>query len=702
MDYKNDNPSYVRPSVWQSVFHPLPGAANEVRSICCLCNGGCGLIVKLNDEGRILGVYGDPANPFSKGTICPKPMAAAQSLYHPQRVTTPMIRINGRLTPASWEDALDITAARYLDYLAKYDNAAVVGIMSKVGGSYSKLALAIFESLTGLVTYGTSPVCTSSEEVARTSLLGNPSTPNPLWDVVNAKILLIVGNNVAQTKAGLFHWIMEARRQGTRIVVVDTRFTETAQQADLFLPIRPGTDGALALALIREVIANQTYDHDFVAQHTAGFADLSAAAQKFTPEYAENITGIPAGLIRNLAEDLGRLKPGMFFGGRGIMCTNNAAGAVLGFEALMCILGNLGKPGGGIVSHITGYGKPSQLVPPDKIVKPVKKRKAAELYPAMETGEIKMMLIAGNPAVTWPDSARMGRALAGLDFVVSHTLFMDDTAALATVVLPATHWLEEAGMQASVNRVLQWRERAVEPFGEAKSGGDFFRLLAKKMQLPAGLFPSSPEEAWEMERRLTPPVSGISLDLARGTAGGISYPYPSNGQPAIRLYADGQIKTPSGKVQLQIETEPLSDCYPFFHPPLKGAGNDEEIAGEYPLMLNTAKVAWHYHTQSQYSLWIKDIPGPYLELHPDLAREIGVKDGELVTVETRTGCVTLPARITRSISKDSVCSQYSFGQISPFKQQPVNTLFPAVYDPVGGNFVQKNLQCRIRKAKGGF
>ena len=109
-------------------------------------------------------------------------------------------------------------------------------------------------------------------------------------------------------------------------------------------------------------------------------------------------------------------------------------------------------------------------------------------------------------------------------------------------------------------------------------------------------------------------------------------------------------------------------------------------------MLNTAKVAWHYHTQSQYSLWNEDLPGPYLEMHPDLAREIGVQEGELVTVETRTGSVTLPARITKAISKDSVCTQYCFGQKSPFQQQPINSLFPPVYDPVGGNFVQKNLQ----------
>lgn len=691
--------SYIRPLAWQAIHAPLQEPAKEVKSICCLCNGGCGLVVSLDSQGQIQGVYGDQSNPFNQGRICPKPITSAQSIYHPQRVRTPLIRVNGKLTPATWDDALELIASRYLNYVAQQDNSAVIGISSKIGASYSKLAFSIFQDLTGLVAYDTAPICYASEAAARTSLLGGPSTPNPLADVIHAKILLIVGNNIAQTKAGQYQWIVKARQQGTKVVVVDTRYTETAQQADLFLRIKPGTDAALALALIREVVANNLHDAEFVAQNTVGFSGLVEAAEPYTPERTQEITGIPAEVIRQLANDLGHLKPGMFYGGRGIMCTNNAAGAVLGFEALMCILGNLGKPGGGIISHISGYGK-AQVVPKEKVVKPAKSRKVAEIYPAMESGEIKMIIIAGNPVVTWPDSRRMAKALAGLDFVVSHTLFLDDTASLAHVVLPATHWLEEAGAQPSVHRVMQWREKAVEPYGESKSGGDFYRLLAGKMGLPTEYFPTSPEEAWEVERKHNPAISGISLSLLRESPGGVSYPYPEGGTPSARLYTGGKAKTPSGKVQLESTT--LSERYPYYQDPLNGPGNDEAYVADYPLMLNTAKVAPCYHSQSQYSSWVKEVISPYLEIHPDLARQIGVQDGDLVIVETRRASITLPAKLTRSVAKDSVCTQYHFGLVSPFKQEPANSLFPVAVDPVGGNFVQKNLQCRVRKAEEGI
>ena len=264
-------------------------------------------------------------------------------------------------------------------------------------------------------------------------------------------------------------------------------------------------------------------------------------------ERAEEITGVPRNVIEKLAQDLATLKPGGLFEGRGIVCVNNAGSSVWAFEALMAILGNIGKLGSGIISHVNNPGGIGNLVQANDIMKPDRKRSASALYKAMEEGDVKMLFIAGNPCVTWPDSARMTKAIEGLDFVVCHTLVMDDSAVLADIVLPATHWLEEAGAQASVHRVLQWKNKAVKIAGEEKSGGDLFRLLAERMGLPSSYFPDSPEAAWELERKYNKNVRRISRERMLATPGGVHFPCSEIGKETVRLFASGVFKTSSGK-----------------------------------------------------------------------------------------------------------------------------------------------------------
>jgi len=688
--------SYVRTRALTSSSKPLKHDEELRTSICCLCNGGCGIKISLDQDGKIKAVFGDPENPYNKGKICPKPMEIAQTLYGPYRVRYPMKKVNGTFERISWDEALDLIAQKYNHYIKKNGTGSIVGITSKVGGSYSKLAHSIFSSLTGLVNYGTGPICTDSEVNVRKKLFGDGSGTSPLSDVVNSKILLIVGNNAAQTKAGQFHWITEAKRSGTRIVVIDTRFTETAQAADLFIQIRPGTDTALGMALLNYVIKNNLYDPMFVSEHTNGFEKLSQDVNAFTTERAAEITGVPQNVIEKLAQDLATLKPGMLFEGRGIVCVNNAGASIWAFESLMAILGNIGKLGSGIISHINNTGGISNLIQPNDIMKPDRKRSSSALYKDMLEGDVKMLLISGNPCVTWPDSARMGTAIKGLDFVVSHTLVLDDSAVLADIVLPATHWLEEAGAQASVHRVLQWKNKVVEIRGEEKSGGDFYRLLAERMGLPSSYFPDSPEAAWELERKYNKNVAGISREAMLATPGGIHFPCSEIGKETVRLFSNGMFKTSSGKVELS----GVSDVPLDYVDTIEAPGNIGVSREKYPYIFSTNKVASHYHSECQYSDWANEMEKPYVELHPLTALEIGVVEGEQVRLETVAGSIVLAAKITQSVPRGFLSTQPYFGLQSPYGQVPANTLFPVAADPVGGNLVSKNIMCNA-KAEGG-
>jgi len=245
---------YVRPQSLRINSKPLEPDDDLRTSICCLCNGGCGLKVSLDKEGKVQAVFGDLDNPYNKGKICAKPMEITQTLYGPYRVGYPMKKVDGKFERITWDEALELIAQKYNHYVQESGTGSIVGITSKIGGSYSKLAHSIFSKLTGMVNYGTGPICMESELNVRREIFGNGSASGALSDVVRSKILLIVGNNCAQTKAGQFHWILKAKQQGTKIVVVDTRFTETAQVADRFIQIKPGTDAALGMALLEFII----------------------------------------------------------------------------------------------------------------------------------------------------------------------------------------------------------------------------------------------------------------------------------------------------------------------------------------------------------------------------------------------------------------------------------------------------------------
>ncbi|HBV86128.1 MAG TPA: dehydrogenase [Desulfosporosinus sp.] len=688
--------SYVRPKSLGINSKPLEPDDNLRTSICCLCNGGCGIKVSLDHEGKVQAVFGDSDNPYNKGKICAKPMEIAQTLYGPYRLEYPMKKVNGKFERISWDEALELIAQKYNHYIKDNGTGSVVGITSKIGGSYSKLAHSIFSKLTGMANFGTGPICMESEFNVRKEIFGNGSATAPLSDVVRSKILLIVGNNCAQTKAGQFHWILEAKRQGTKIVVIDTRFTETAQAADRFIQIRPGTDGALGMALLKFVIDNNLYDQTFVAELTNGFEQLAQAVESITLERAAGITGVPENVIKELAEDLAVCKPGMLFEGRGIVCVNNAGASLRAFEDLMVILGNVGKPGSGIISHINNYGNAKGLIPKNHVVKPDRKRSAVDLYQAMEEGDIKMVFIAGNPCVNWPDSKRMTKAIQGLDFVISHTLFLDDSAILADVVLPATHWLEEAGVQASVHRVLQWKDKAAATYAEARSGGDLFRQLAEHMGLESSYFPDSPAAAWELERTHNKSIEGITIERMQRTPGGVHFPCPENGPELVRLYESGVFPTHSGKVELARENALAIDFIDMYDSP----GNQGISREEFPYILSTNKVASHYHTVCQYSNWAVEMEKPYVEMHPQTASELGVIDGDQVRLKTSTGAMVLPAKITLSVPRGYFSTQPYFGVHSPYGKTPANSLFPVAVDPVGGNFPNKNIMCAA-KAEGG-
>ncbi|AFM00937.1 anaerobic dehydrogenase, typically selenocysteine-containing [Desulfitobacterium dehalogenans ATCC 51507] len=679
--------AYVRVQGLHRNRTPMPNSDKVKTSICCLCNGGCGLKVQIGSHGNVEAIYGDPDNPYNKGKICPKPIEIIENLHGPERVQYPMKKVNGEFVRISWEEAIDTIAKKYKELSDNFGTGSIIGMTSKIGGSFSKFALKIFSEIAGFANYGTGPICFSSEEKVRKEMFGKAAATAPLHDVIYAKIVLNIGNNCAQTKAGQFHWLQEGQKHGAKIITIDTRYTETAQLSDQFIQINPGTDGALGMALLHLVIKNKHYDEEFVHINVNGFEELAEAVKDFTAEKAAKITGIPQKVIEDLAHELGTQKPAIMWPGRGIVCVNNAEHALMAFESLMAILGNVGKPGSGVVSHLNGYGQPANLIKPEHVVKPSFKLPADKVIEGMESGQIKMMYIAGNPCANWPESSRMKKAIGNLELVVSHTLTLDDSASLAHIVLPATHWLEEAGMQPGIHRVMQWRDKAVEPYGEAKPAAEVFKLIAEKMGLPSEYFPDTPEEAWDVERKLIGSISAITVEKMTEKPGGVHYPYPEGGEENHRLYSKG-FNTSSKKVELLREKGIVLK----YRDPLESPGNESVSREDYPYFVSSVKVAAHYHTQCQYSKLAREFEKPYVEIHPQTAVKIGIKDDETIRIETPTGAISLPVKLTYSVPQNHFFTQPYFGK--RYNLDPINTLLPSVLDQPGGNFPHKNILCR--------
>jgi formate dehydrogenase (coenzyme F420) alpha subunit len=662
------------------------------KSVCSLCSGACGLKVAVS-ENKIIGVYGDENNPFNKGGLCPKPVQMIQMVYSPNRVLSPMKKTPDGFQKISWEEAIKLVAENH-----KKNNGKILGFDPKPGGHASGNAWQIFIDTNGILNFGTDPICKQTEKVVRTAQLGSADQPNPAHDLAKAKLVIFGGANIAEIKAGQADWILECRRNGGKVITIDTRLTKTARISDQFIMINPGTDGYLGYALINYIIKNNLYDKDFVQTYTSGFDKLTEEVATFSLEEAEKVTGVPKAVIEQLAKDISTLTPGMFWSGRGIIMTTNGASANYAFETLMYLMGNIGKPGAGVVAHLQSYGKPEEFFPKELKVAP-KKIKHQDVLSSLEKGEVTMIYSMGNPVVTWPNSTKMKEQFEKA-FLVSYTLVMDDTAAVADVILPATHWFEEASAVKGINRTIQWREQVVKPLGETKSGFEVWAMIAKALGQDQALpfYPKNPEQCWEeIDRKFNKSnCGGISIDRMLNTPGGVYWPCPDEKEPKPRKYSKFEFKTADKLINFYIKEwkEPI----PKFIPTEKSPGNTPEAAKDFPLYLNTSKVASHYHTQNAHFSWATEVEQPYLEIHPKTASAAGIKHGDKVLVETKLGKLTLTAKVTPGIHEKVVNTQPYFGMHSLYKLEPVNILFPNVIDPIGQSFPQKNIQCRISKA----
>jgi anaerobic selenocysteine-containing dehydrogenase len=647
-------------------------------------------------DGRIVGVRGRGVDRVNRGRLGPKDLFGWQANASPDRLTRPLIRRGGALEPASWDEAMDAIVARSRAVLADHgpDGMGFYTSGQLFLEEYYTLALLVRGGIGSNHLDGNTRLCTATAGEALKESFGCDGQPGSYDDVGHADTIALFGHNVAETQPVLWMRMLD-RLDGPdppTLIVVDPRATVPAQRAAFHVPLRPGTNLALLNALVRELIVNGWVDDDYVAGHAVGFDDLRATVASCTPEWAAEICGVDAALIRATAEALGTAQRLLCTVLQGVYQSHQATAAACQVNNLAILRGMLGRPGCGVLQmngqptaqntretgangDLTGFRNWSNdahvrdlarhwNVAPERIPHDGPPTDAMQMVERMEQGELPFFWIsATNPLVSLPDTVRIQRVLGSGDvFLVVQDIFPTETTALADVVLPAAAWGEKTGTFTNADRTVHLSERAVEPPGEARADLAIWLDYARRMDLrDADGAPlvkwSEPEAAFEAFKRCVAdrPCSYEGISYAALRAGsGLQW----GGE---RLYADGGFAAAPDVAETfgkDLHTgEPLTEeQYRALNPDGKAilkrcdyVPPEEPPSADYPLHLDTGRTVYHFHTRTKTAR-VPELqaaaPDVWVELSAADAARLGLAEGDVAEVRSPRGSMRAPVRIT--------------------------------------------------------
>jgi assimilatory nitrate reductase catalytic subunit len=666
------------PGGWDAGVEP----DRTVKTHCCFCGQQCGIKLKVKDN-EVIGFEPWYEFPFNQGKLCPKGVKRYLQGSHPDRLLHPMERDPSspdgyrRIT---WDAALDrlvseirrIQAEHGPDAFAVLSGVSLTNEKSYLVGKFARLALG-----TANLDYN-GRFCMVSAGVGNKKALGVDRASNPWSDIPLADVVWVAGSNVAETFPITTSYIWRARDRGARLIVQDPRVVPMARTADLYLPVRPGTDSALFGAVLHELIRHDWLDHDFIEAHTVGFDEAAAAVADMTPAWAASVCGLPAARIEQAAEWWGTAATGMLLHARGIEQQTKGVDNVLSAINLGLATGKFGKPGCG-VSTITGqgngqggreHGHKCDQLPGNRDISnpehraavaagwgcdeseiPAKGLSAEEIIEAIHDGRIKGLLsICFNPLVSAPDSNFTSEALDRLEHYSVIDFFLSETAQHADLVLPGSLHEEDEGTSTSGEGRVIKINAAVSPPGEARLDWQIFVELAHRLGRGQYFPYESTKEIFEELCRVSAgsaaDYKGVTWERVEAEMG-LFWPVPEVGHPGTpRLFEGGKFFHPDGRAR--------------FHPiPFRESA--EVVDDEYPIWLTTGRVVSQYLSGTQtrrIGALVNQYPEPLCELHPRLAERLGVADADLVTVTSRRGEMTLPARVVSTIRPDTVFIPY--------------------------------------------
>src|SRR5436309_5299344 len=651
----------------------------EHASVCPLdCPDTCSLTVTVEDE-RIVAIRGSRANPYTAGVLCAKVPEAYPGFVHGEgRLKTPLRRVGakgeGRFERISWTQALDTVHERFAAVIAAHGPQAILPL--NYAGPHGMLAggsmdLRFFHRL-GASLLDRRPLCGGIRTEAWVGTFGAVPGIRP-EQAEHAKLIIAWGSNVTWSNLHFVPVINRARRAGAKLVIVDPRRTKIAEQADLHIALRPGTDVVLAWAMAAELERQGALDRAFIERHVQGFDEYMALARRFPLADAARICGVEERDVRQLADWYRTLSPAVITVGNGLERNRNGGSGIRAVFALPALAGKFGVVGGGLINGASyAFPKtPQRLGRPDFVPPGTRTLNIIDIGRHLTDGTLAPPLKAlfiynHNPVVVHPDQNRLRRGLAREDlFVVGADVVMTDSLAYADVVLPACSHFEHADLFAAYGtHWLQRAEPVIRPQGEALPNTEIFRRLAARFGFGEPAFRASDAELMDAaldadDARLSSKrPSAIPLDRALAMTVG--------GEDAI-LFKNVFPKTASGKAELA--SPYLEGKYGARLPSWRA------VASSYPLTL-ISPASDQRITSTFGGLHVAQAPPP-LEMHPDDARARGLRDGIRVRVRTELGEVRPALLITEVIPRGVVCSLKGAWMATTDNGQTVSALCPA-------------------------
>jgi formate dehydrogenase major subunit len=692
----------------------------KVDSVCPYCGVGCLLTYHVKDN-RILYVEGinGPAN---GGRLCVKGRYGFDYVHHRQRLTTPLVRKPGvpktkdfvvdpdhwrdAFREATWDEALDLAANGLAAIRDRTGPRSLAGFGSAKGTNEEAY---LFQKLvrTG---FGSNNVdhctrlCHASSVAALMEGINSGAVSNQVRDVAKAEVIFLIGANPTSNHPVAATWMKNAAKRGAKLIVADPRRTDLARHATHVLQFNPDTDVAMLNAMLYTIVEEGLANEAFIRDRTANYEALRENVKKYSPEKMAPICGIPAAKLREVARLYATSKGSMILWGMGISQHIHGTDNARCLIALTLVTGQIGRPGTGLhplrgQNNVQGASD-SGLIPmvyPDyqRVDNPEAKARferlwgreldpkpgltVVEIMNAAKKGEIRGMYVMGeNPAMSDPDVDHAREALALLDHLVVQDIFLTETAYLADVVLPATAWPEKVGTVTNTDRMVQLGRKAIEPPGQAREDLWIIQELARRIGLDWQY--THPRDVFNEMRRGMDSIAGITYErLERDSS--VTYPCENEGDPGQPVVFVEHFPTATGRAKF-VPADIISAA--------------ERPDEEYPLVLITGRQLEHWHTGAMTRrAGVLDAiePEPVASINPDDLRRLRVKPGEVVTVESRRGAISLYARVDEGTPQGAIFIPFCYYEAA------ANKLTNPVLDPFGK--IPEFKYCAVRLTRGG-
>ncbi|OES46343.1 assimilatory nitrate reductase catalytic subunit NasC [Domibacillus iocasae] len=648
-----------------------------MESQCPFCSVQCKMTITEKNESGIKTYEVEPRkNSASEGRLCIKGMNAYQHALSGERITEPLMKKNGQFVPISWDEAYERIAEKFnelqstfgRDAIGVYGGGSLTNETSYALGKFARVALG-----TKYIDYN-GRFCMSAAATAGNKAFGvDRGLTNALAEVRESDCLILAGTNIAECQPTLMPYFTDAKENGAFIIVIDPRYTATAEMADLHLKVKPGMDAALANGLLKVILDGGYADESFLENRTTGFDEVKAHIDAIDLTEISLITGVPKEEIEEAGRRFGEAASGMILTARGVEQQTDGSMAVRNFINILLATGKIGKPGSGY-GAVTGqangqggreHGQKADQLPGYRSIEndehrayiakvwgvnhgelPGKGVSAYEMMEKVHSQEIRALFLMGsNPIVSNPNANFVEEGIRKLDFFVTADMHFSETAQLADIILPTASYLENTGTLTNLEGRVLLREAARPAPGIVKQDWEVLSDLAASLGKES-FFPYTSAEAVFEELRIASrggiaDYYGITYDRLRKEEG-VYWPCPSLDHPGEKRLFETSFPRADGKAEMI----PVPNHFP-----------KEQAGGRYPLHLTTGRVLGHYltgvQTHKSPTLEARQFES-FVEIHPKTARSLRIQDDTLVKVHSRRGEIIVRSKLTASIREDTV------------------------------------------------